>query len=169
MRYIFGLTLLLIFAVSLPAQTTRVKIGGETVAVKGTVINTIEYNFQSGKARYVAYRYRDRVKKSLVISEVQYEFENGKPVARSVETYTCPLDKISKDKSNNLEMEDEAVADGRYWRLTLVADGTGADNLYFRKQSRVVNEKPKLSAVNFVTINVADRTAAEKLLVELTR
>ena len=40
MRYIFGLTLLLIFAVSLPAQTTRVKIGGETVAVKGTVINT---------------------------------------------------------------------------------------------------------------------------------
>lgn len=169
MRYIFGLTLLLMLAVSLLAQTTRVKIGVETVAVKGTAINTIDYNFQSGKTRYVAYRYLDKVKKALVITEIQYEFEGVKPIARTVETYTCPLDKISKDKSYNLEMEDEAVADGRYWRLTLVADGTGADNLYFRKQSRVVNEKPKLSAVNFVTINVADRTAAEKLLVELTR
>ncbi len=169
MKYIFVLSLLFLSASSYHAQTTRVRIGSETALVKGVVINTIEYNFQGGRARYVAYRYLDRSKKALIITEAQYEFEGGKPVAGSIETYTCPLDKISKDKSYNIEMEDNAVVGGRYWRLTLVADGTGADNLYFKKQSRVVNEKPKISAVNFVTINITDKTAAEKLLADLTR
>lgn len=169
MRYIAALAAILMFSLSFQAQTTRVKLGGDVVLVKGTVINSIDHDFSSGKARYVAYRYLDRLKKSLVITEVRYEFEGGRPVASSVETYTCPLDKISKEKSYNIEMEDEAVKGGRYWRLTLLAAGTGVDVLYFKKHSRSVGDKPTTASVGFVTINVTDRAAAEKLLADLTR
>ncbi|MBX7055190.1 MAG: hypothetical protein K1X36_09560 [Pyrinomonadaceae bacterium] len=169
MRSIAVLAAILMFALSLQAQTTRVKLGTDVILVQGTVFNSIDYDLSTGKARYLAYRYMNKSKRSLIITEVRYEFERGRPVASSVETFTCPLDKISKDKSYNLEMEDEAVRGGRYWRLTLLAAGTGADNLFFKKQSLSAGDKPTSASVGFVTINITDRAAAEKLLADFTR
>ena len=143
-------------------------MGNEVLIAKGTAINTIEYNFASGKSKSVTYSFLDKAKEILSITDVVYEFESGKPVASLIETYLCPLAKISKENSYLLEMNDDAVAGGKYWRLTLVASGTGADNLFFKKRAQTINAKPQIGTVNNVTINILDRAASAKLLKKLT-
>ena len=154
--------------ISIKAQVRKIKFGNKSVIVKGKMFNEIEYNFSQSKNKYVAYYQIDKVKKALIITELSYEFENGKPNAVKVEIYTCPLAKINKKDSYNLEMDDEAVSGGKYWRLTLVTNGSGADNLFFEKRTTTA-EDTATERVNNVTINVLKKAEAEKWLKIFTK
>lgn len=169
-KLIYLLFCLLFTAVLINAQTKNlpIKLGIKKVAVQGKVFNEIEYNFSGSKNKYVAYFQIDKVKKTLIITEISYEFENGKENAAKVEIYTCPLAKINKKESYNLEMEDEAVSGGKYWRLTLLTNGSGADNLFFQKQT-ITAEDTANERVNNVTINILKKSEAEKWLKIFTK
>jgi hypothetical protein len=65
-------------------------------------------------------------------------------------------------------MEDEAVSGGKYWRLTLLANGSGADNLFFKKQT-ITSEYTATERVNNVTINILKKEEAEKWLKIFTK
>lgn len=166
LRKIVYLSFCLLFTtILINAQTKRfsVKLGIKKVGIQGKVFNQIEYNFLSSKNKYVAYFQLDKAKKSLIVTEISYEFENGKANAVKVEIYTCPLAKINKKESYILEMEDEAVSGGKYWRLTLLTNGSGADNLFFKKQT-ITAEDTATERVNNVTINIVRKAEAEKWL-----
>lgn len=164
----FVLTILLAVSLSTEAQVKRkvIRLGEKAIAVKGTKFNEIEYNFSDSKSKFVAYHFRD--KSSLVITEVSYEIENGKDEAVKIEVFTCPLFRIKKEAGYIIEMENEAVSGGKYWRLTLVSDGSGADNLYFQRQT-ITAETTETKSVNKVTVNIIDRSAAARFLKMFTR
>lgn len=170
LKKIIYLSFCLLFATVLVNAQTKsptFKLGIKKVKIQGKFFNEIEYNFTSSKNKYAAYYYIDKAKKSLIITEISYEFENGKANAVKVEIYTCSLTKINKKESYNIEMEDEAVSDGKYWRLTLITNGSGADNLFFKKQT-ITAEDTATERVNNVTINVLKKTEAEKWLKQFT-
>lgn len=169
-KFIYISFCLLFTTILINAQTKGfpIKLGIKKVAIQGKVFNEIEYNFSSSKNKYVAYFQLDKVKKALIITEISYEFENGKANAVRAEIYTCPLAKINKKDSYNLEMEDEAVSGGKYWRLTLITNGQGADNLFFKKQT-ITGEGAATERVNNVTINILQKPEAEKWLKTFTK
>lgn len=148
------------------SKSTKIKLGKKTVIVKGAQFHQIEYNFSDSINKNFAYQFRH--KKSLIISEISYEFENDKYQAVKIEIFTCPLDKIDKQNSYNIEMENEAVSGGKYWRLTLVSKGSGADNLFFQKQT-ITPETAETQAVNYVTINISSKIESEKWLKLFTK
>jgi hypothetical protein len=160
---LFLLIISIIVSTNGQSKSNIVKLGKKSVIVKGTQFNQIDYRFADSKNKYVAYQFTDKKKKILIISEVSYESENGKFSPTKIEIFTCPLDKISKQNSYNLEMEDDAVSGGKYWRLTLVSSGNGADNLYFQQQS-ITTEAKEYKAVNNVTVNIINKAEAEKRL-----
>jgi len=165
-------TAVMVQAQSKKAESVRIKLGNKTVLVKGKKFNEISYKFGSTETKSVAYYFVDAKRKALVISEVEFEMDKGKGTAVKVEIYTCPLNRINRtDKeygSYNIEMTDEAAGEGRYWRLTLVSLGQGADNLYFTKE-RVNEDVSEISKVNNVTINVANKQMADRWLREFTK
>jgi hypothetical protein len=165
---LFLLIISIIVSTNGQSKSNIVKLGKQSVIVKGTQFNQIEYRFADSKNKYVAYQFTDKKKKVLIISEVSYESENGKFSPTKIEIFTCPLDKISKQNSYNLEMEDDAVSGGKYWRLTLVSSGNGADNLYFQRQT-ITTEAKENKAVNNVTVNIINKTEAEKRLKLFTK
>jgi hypothetical protein len=172
MKSKFIIIFLLIFSaiISVNAQSKKIKLGAKSVIVKGKVFNEITYNWNSGKTKSVAYQYVDKTKKALIISEINYEFEGEKAIPAKVEIYTCPLAKINKQNSYNIEMEADSVSNGKYWRLTLITNGQGADNLFFQKQTIFgYDAKPETKAVNNVTINTLDKSLADKWLKEFTK
>jgi hypothetical protein len=172
MKSKFIIIFLLIFSaiISVNAQAKKIKLGAKSVVVKGKVFNEIIYSWNSGKSKSVAYQFVDRKKKALIISEVSYEFEGEKAIAAKVEIYTCPLAKINKQDSYNIEMEADSVPNNKYWRLTLITNGQGADNLFFQKQTIFgYDAKPETKAVNNVTINILDKSLADKWLKVFTR
>jgi hypothetical protein len=169
-KFIITFLLAVLSVISSHAQTNKIKFGATSVIVKGKIFNEITYNFSSGKNKFVAYQFVDKVKKSLLISEVTYTFEGAKPIVSKIETYTCPLVKISQPNSYNLEMENDALPGLKYWRLTLVTDGTGADNLFFQKQTQLADgSKPETQSVNNVAINILNKISAAKWLKEFTK
>ena len=167
-RILFVLTILMAVSLTATAQAQRktIRLGEKAVTVKGTKFNEIEYNFSDSKSKLLAYHFRD--KSSLVITEISYEFENGKYQAVKIEVFTCPLGRIKKDAGYIIEMEHEAVSGGKYWRLTLVSDGSGADNLYFQKQT-ITAETTETKSDNNVTVNIIDRSVAARFLKQFTR
>lgn len=162
-RILFALTILMAVSFTATAQAQRktIRLGEKSVTVKGTKFNEIEYNFSDSKSKLVAYHFRD--KSSLVITEISYEFENGRYQAVKIEVFSCPLFRIKKDAGYVIEMEHEAVRGGKYWRLTLVSDGSGADNLFFQKQI-ITPETAETQAVNNLTINISNKIEADKWL-----
>jgi hypothetical protein len=172
MKSKFIIIFLLIFSaiISVNAQSRKIKIGEKSVVVKGKVFNEITYSWNSGKSKSVAYQFVDRKKKALIISEVSYEFEGEKAIPAKVEIYICPLAKINKQDSYNIEMEADSVPNSKYWRLTLITNGQGADNLFFQKQTIFgYDAKPETKAVNNVTINILDKSLADKWLKVFTK
>ena len=165
---LFLLIISIIVSTNGQSKTNPIKLGEKPVIVKGTQFNQIEYRFADSKNKYVAYQFTDKRKNVLIISEVRYEFENGKFSPTKIEIFTCPLDKISKQNSYNLEMKDDAVSGGKYWRLTLVSSGNGADNLYFQRQT-ITTETNENTAVNNATVNIINKTDAENWLKIFTK
>ena len=173
-KLIISLFCLLVFIISSNAQSkssiNKIKLGEKIITVKGTIFNETIYTTSTNQTKYVAYQFLDKVKRTLTISEIGYEFENGKFSAVTIETYICPLAKIDKQNSYNLEMEDEAVSGGKYWRLTLLSLGQGIDNLHFQQQTQTIyNNKIEKKSVNNVTINILKKVEAEKWLVQFTK
>ena len=169
-KTIISVFCLLFSVVLLNAQTNKIKLGEKVVTVKGSVFNETIYTTSTNQTKYVAYQFLDKTKRVLIITEIGYEFENGTYSAIILETYTCPLAKIDKQNSYNLEMEDEAVSGGKYWRLTLLSFGQGIDNLYFQKQTQsIYNNKIERKSVNNVTINILQQSSAEKWLRQFTK
>lgn len=139
-----------------------IKLAEKKITVKGSIFNEITYNFSPGKSKTVAYQYLDKVKNELVITEVDYDFENDEIRTSMIETYICPLDKINKQHSYVLEMEHDSVAGGKVFRLTLLSNGQGIDNLYFqRKTESNIDNESKSTMVNNVTINFTKQNEAE--------
>lgn len=155
-------------AISINAQINKIKFGNKSIIVKGKIFNEIKYSFSSSKNKYAAYFQIDKAKKALILTEISYEFENGKANAVKFEIYTCLLAKINKKDSYNLGMEDEAVSGGKYWRLTLLSKGQGIDNLHFQKQT-ITTEDTATQRVNNVTINILQKAEAEKWLKFFTK
>lgn len=173
-KIIVSLFCFLFFIISINAQSksliNKIKLGEKIITVKGTIFNEIIYTTSTNQTKYVAYQFWDKVKKTLIISEIEYEIENGKFSPVTIETYICPLAKIDKQTSYNIEMEDKAVSGGKYWRLTLLSLGQGVDNLHFQSQNRsIFNHKLETKRVNNVTINILKKAEAEKWLKTFTR
>lgn len=165
------MTILTAFSINAQRKTVqpvKVELGNKLVAIKGKIFNEIIYNFTSNQTKYVAYQYFDKLKKALIITEVTYETDNNKTIATNIEIYNCPLSRIDKQNSYNLKMEDEILAGGKYWRLTLISKGQGADNLYFQKQT-ITENSAKTIAVNNLTINLIDKIKADKWLAEFIK
>lgn len=142
-----------------------IRLAEKNITVKGSIFNEITYNFSTGKSKTVAYQYLDKVKNELVITEVYYDFEDDEIKVSMIEIYICPLDNINKQNSYVLEMEHDSVAGGKVFRLTLLSNGQGIDNLYFRRktESNIDNES-KSMMVNNVTINFTKQSEAEMWL-----
>lgn len=151
------------------AKPSGVKIGEKTIAVRGTQFNQIDYAGETSKDRYASFYIFDAAKKSLVVTTVSWTFDDGKYVPSKVETITCPLADIDKENSYNIEMTDEAVAGGKYYRLTLVARGPGADILKFTSVANsVYADAPETKKVGFVTVNIISKTDADRWLKTFT-
>lgn len=150
-------------------KESKIKLGTKTYAVKGTVFNEITY-LPPEKSKDVFYRFSDSKSKTLTISVVSSELENGKAAASSLETYICPFNKIDKEKSYILEMENEAISDEKVYRLTLISKGQGADNLYFQREFiSIFTDEIQVSQVNNVTFFFKSKTEAENWLKTFTK
>jgi len=146
-----------------------IKIGAKSYAVKGSIFNEIVY-LQPEKSKDVFYQFADAKNKTLKIFIVSSEVENGKTNTLSLETYICPFDKIDKENSYILEMENEAITDQKVYRLTLISKGQGADNLYFQRQSvSIFNDEIQVHQVNNVIVFFKSKAEAEKLLKIFTK
>ena len=165
---------LLFAATSLNAQTKpkerSIKLGERLVTVKGSIFNEVLYKTWTNPTKYTAYQFLDNLRKVWIITEVEFEINGEKSTAKTIKNYICPLAKIDKQNSYNLEMRNEDIPGGKYFRLTLLSLGSGADNLYFQEQTRsTANEKPEVKAVNNVTINIINKSAAENWLKVFTK
>lgn len=151
-------------SVSSKPNETKIKIGAKSYAVKGSVFNEISY-LPPEISKDVFYQFSDKKNKTLTISVVSSEVENGKTKTLSLETYICPFDKIDKEKSYILEMDNEAITDKKVYRLTLISKGQGADNLYFQRQTMsIFSNEIQVIQVNNVTIFFKTKAEAEKWL-----
>jgi len=147
----------------------KIKIGAKTYAVKGTIFNEIVY-LPPEKSKVIFYRFSDLKNKTLTISVVSSEVENGKTNTVSLETYSCPFDKIDKENSYVLEMENESITDQKVYRLTLISKGQGADNLYFQRQSvSIFSDEIQVRQVNNITIFFKSKAEAENWLKTFTK
>ena len=88
----------------------NIKLGQKRVAINGTVFNEIVYLNSMGQTKVSVYRFLDKANKTLVITEVESETEAGRSTPTKIEIYRCPLAKIDKQASYNIEMENDAVA-----------------------------------------------------------
>jgi hypothetical protein len=145
-------------------------IGGKPVTVKGLSFNV--YNRLSDEQtisyQYHDYYYRDPVKKTIVITEVFYELQNTLPETKSIETYTIPVNKLNKKDSYILEMIDPYFEGGKYFRISLLNDGTNQN--YFKESVfRTGETEPEVNMVSFVTISLKNKETAEKYLKEFTK
>jgi hypothetical protein len=145
-------------------------IGGKPVTVKGLSFNV--YNRLSDEKtisyQYHDYYYRDPVKKTIVITEVFYELQNNLPETKSIETYTIPVNKLNKKDSYILEMIDPYFEGGKYFRISLLNDGTNQN--YFKESVlRTGETEPEVKMVSFVTIPFKNKETAEKYLKEFTK
>lgn len=146
------------------SKNTKIKIGAKSVSVKGSIFNEIVY-LPPDKSKDVFYQFADSKSKTLKISVVSSEFEDGKVHVISLESYICPLDKIEREKSYVLEMENEAISARKVYRLSLISKGQGADNLYFQRQfTSIFADEIQLRQVNNVTIFFKTKIEAEKWL-----
>jgi len=146
------------------SKETKINFGAKRYSVKGFIFNEIIY-LPPEKSKDVFYQFADAKSKTLTISVVSSEFENGKTNTLSLENYICPFDKIDKEKSYILEMENEAITDKKVYRLTLISKGQGADNLYFQKQfMSIFTDGIQNIQVNNVTIFFKTKAEAEKWL-----
>lgn len=172
-KILISLLCLLLSIISINAQTKKsvkkLKFGTKSYAVKGSVFNELSY-LPPEKSKDVFYQFADAKTKTLAISVVSSEVENRKTNFLSLETYICPFDKIDKQNSYILEMENEAITDQKVYRLTLLSKGQGADNLYFQRQFvSVFSDEFQLKQVNNVTIFFKSKTDAEKWLKTFTK
>ncbi len=151
-------------------STTNITIGDRAIAVKGTVFNSIAYNFSSGKSKLDYFYFIDKKLKKLEITEVEYEYEGDVSIAKVITINKCPFAKINKKESYNIDMDDAAVENKKYTRLTLLSTGQSMDNSFFEqvKVTRYDTEIEK-KLVNNATVNVVEKTNAEKWLKEFTK
>jgi hypothetical protein len=151
--------------VTKPKETipeTKIILGEKEILVKGKVFNEILYktSLSYQKDKYQAYHYTDMAKKALIITEVYYEIINDIAETRSIETYTLPIDKINKKDSYLLPMEDEYLEGGKFQRLTLINTGVNQQN-FTKSKLFLGDEKPTVTKVNNVTINILSVTDAQ--------
>jgi hypothetical protein len=163
----------IIKSVTKPKETipeTKIILGEKEILVKGKAFNEILYktNLSYQKNKYQAYYYTDAAKKALIITEVYYEIINDVAEARSIETYTLPVDKINKKDSYLLPMEDEYLEGGKYQRLTLINTGVNQQN-FTQSKLFLGDEKPTVTKVNNVTINILAITDAQFYLNQFTK
>lgn len=159
--------------ISINAQTkslnNKIKLGTKSYSLKGSVFNEIVY-LPPEKSKDVFYHFWDKKNKTLTIAIVGYELENGKSNVSTLETFVCPFNKIDKDKSYILEMENEAITDQKVYRLTLISKGQGADNLYFQRRSAsIFTDEIQIIQVNNVSIFFKSKAEAEKWLKNFTK
>nr|HQU86327.1 hypothetical protein [Pyrinomonadaceae bacterium] len=156
-------------SVSSKPKETKIKLGTKNYAVKGSIFNEIKY-LPPEKSKDVFYQFSDPKNKTLTISTVGYAIENNKVSASTFETIICPFDKIDKEKSYILEMENEAITNEKVYRMTLISKGQGADNLYFQRQFiSIFTDEIQIVLVNNVTVFFKSKAEAEKWLKTFTK
>ncbi len=109
----------------------------------------------------MTYQFIDRIKKTLIITEITYETDNNKTIATQIEIFSCPFNRIDKQNSYNLEMEKDAVK-GKYMRLTLVSPR--ANNGFARGEMWNAERTPSLHWTRFDLLAVKFKSSMPSVI-----